>query len=52
MNLDDKEHVTSYFYRNSNKFNIYNFKTKKRFIQNLVIDTLRDLKRLKKKFKK
>lgn len=52
MNHNDKEHVTSYFYRNSDKFNIYNFKTKKKFSQNLVIDTLSDLKRLKKKFNK
>ena len=48
----DKEHVTPFFYRNYNKFKIYNFKSRKKFSKNLVIDTLSDLKRLKIKISK
>ena len=47
MTQFDKEHVTPFFYKNSNKFKIYNFKSRKKFSKNFVIDTLSDLKRLK-----
>ncbi len=44
-----REHVTKYFYKNSKKFNICNFKNKEDFSKiNLSIDTLSDYKKIKK----
>ena len=49
----DKEHVTRYFYRNSSKFRIKNFVNKKKTsIKKLSIDTIDDLKKILKHFKK
>ena len=48
----DKEHVTRYFYRNSNKIKIKNFKNKfKKKLINQAIDTKKDLEFIKKIFK-
>ena len=49
----DKEHVTTYFYKNSANFKIKNFinNSKKNHIK-LSIDTIGDLKRIKKNFNK
>ncbi len=49
----DKEHVTTYFYKNSEKFNIKNFvnKSKKKYIK-LSIDTIKNLTSIKKKIDK
>lgn len=42
---DDKENVTSYFYKNSSKFKILNIKNKVDFSSiNLSVDTIDDLK--------
>ena len=49
----DKEHVTSFFYRNPKKINIKNFENKnKKEIKNQVIDTKQDLIFVKNYFKK
>lgn len=49
----DKEHVTKYFYDNSNYFQIKNFKFNgKNKIMKLSIDTKKDLKDILKKFNK
>ena len=49
----DKEHVTKYFYDNSNRFQIKNFKFNgKNKIMKLSIDTKKDLKEILKKFDK
>ena len=49
----DKEHVTRYFYRNSSKFKIKNFVNKKKTSnKKLSIDTIDDLKKILKLFKK
>ena len=49
----DKEHVTKYFYDNSNRFQIKNFKFNgKNKIMKLSIDTKKDLKDILKKFDK
>jgi spore coat polysaccharide biosynthesis protein SpsF len=49
----DKEHVTKYFYDNSNRFLIKNFTFNgKNKIMKLSIDTKRDLKNILKKFNK
>ena len=48
----DKEHVTRYFYRNSKKIKIKNFKNKfKKKLINQAIDTKKDLEFIKKRFK-
>ena len=44
----DKEHVTTYFYKNNNKYKIFNFLNKKKLdLINLSIDTIDDLKMIK-----
>ena len=49
----DKEHVTKYFYDNSNKFLIKNFTFNgKNKIMKLSVDTKKDLKEILKKFNK
>ena len=49
----DKEHVTKYFYKNSNKFRVKNFTfNDKSKIMNLSIDTKKDLEKILKKFSK
>jgi len=49
----DKEHVTTYFYKNSSKFKIKNFTNKKKNkIKKLSIDTLNELKEILKIFTK
>lgn len=47
----DKEHVTTYFYKNSKKFKIKNFKTKKKTKIKYSIDKPSDIKNLKLLFK-
>ena len=37
MNQKDKEHVTRFFYRHKNRFNIKNVKQKRYFVQNLLL---------------
>lgn len=47
----EKEHVTTYFYKNYKNFKIYNFYSKKNFSKiNLSVDTSKDLKYLKKNY--
>ena len=47
----EKEHVTTYFYRNHKNFKIYNFYAKKNFSKiNLCVDTSKDLNYLKKNY--
>lgn len=47
-NRYDKEHVTSYFYKNKNKFKIYNYFNRQNFSNiNLSIDTIKDLKKIR-----
>ena len=47
--LKDKEHVTTYFYKNANKFSIKNFCIKRKYkLNNLSVDTIKDLKNIKK----
>jgi spore coat polysaccharide biosynthesis protein SpsF len=49
---NDKEHVTKFFYKNFNKFKIFNLKAKKKYENiNLCVDTLVDLNFLRKNFK-
>ena len=49
----DKEHVTKFFYKNSKKFNIKNFISKKKNKEiKMSIDTKNDLKVILKKFNK
>ncbi len=49
----EKEHVTTYFYKNYKKFKIFNFFAKKDLSKiNLCVDTLEDLKFLKKNYSK
>ena len=44
----NKEHLTSYFYKNEKKYSIVNFKNKKNFSKyNLAVDTLSHLKKIK-----
>jgi len=53
MNKDEMEHVTKYFYNNSRKFKIKNFKSDiANYSVNLCIDTIEDFKSLTKKYKK
>ena len=47
----DKEHVTTYFYRNHKKFKIKNLKTMKRINNKYSIDRPSEIKKLKKLFK-
>ncbi len=51
MNKTEKEHVTKYFYLNSDKFKILNFWNKGKNSIDQAVDTKQDLKRLKKKYK-
>ena len=47
MSTDQLEHVTKYFYDNSNRFMIKNFKSNKDYSKlNYCIDTKQDFKRL------
>ena len=48
------EHVTSYFYENKKNFKIFNFELQKNLNKkyNFCIDTVEDLKRIRKIFKK
>ncbi len=46
----EQEHVTQYFYNNFDKFNISNFKSRKKYKGKFSIDDKSDLKRLKKLF--
>tara|TARA_B100000242_G_C43018976_1_gene474067 strand:- start:227 stop:877 length:651 start_codon:yes stop_codon:yes gene_type:complete len=49
FSLNDKEHVTTFFYKNADKFLIKNFLIKRKYkISNLSIDTINDLKIIKK----
>ncbi len=48
MSNFDKEHVTTYFYKNFNKFKIKNFSTRKKFRIKNSVDTEDDLKRIRK----
>lgn len=49
----EKEHVTTYFYKNHKNFKIYNFYAKKNFSDiNLCVDTSKDLNFLKKNYSK
>ncbi len=49
FSLNDKEHVTTFFYKNASKFLIKNFLIKKKYkLSNLSIDTIDDLKIIKK----
>ncbi len=54
MNLFEKEHVTAFFYSNSKKFNIINFKNDniRRYIKNkkLSVDVKSDIKKILKFF--
>ena len=54
MNLFEKEHVTAFFYSNSKKFNIINFKNNniRRYIKNkkLSVDVKSDIKKILKLF--
>lgn len=44
----NKEHITSYFYKNEKNFNIVNFKSKKDYSKyNLAIDTVNDFKKIR-----
>ena len=50
---DDREHVTKYFYNNSNKFKVKNFTfEEKSKIVNLSVDTRKDLNQILKNFSK
>ena len=51
INKDEKEHVTKFFYRNKEQFCIKNFKTNKKNLSNLAIDTKKDLEKLRNRFK-
>ncbi len=52
FNSFDKEHVTPFFYRNKKKFKVINFKNNKIYkLNNFSVDTMKDLKRIKKYFK-
>ena len=49
----DREHVTKYFYNNSNKFKVKNFTFEKKVkIVNLSVDTRKDLNQILKNFSK
>ena len=49
----DREHVTKYFYNNSNKFKVKNFTFKEKSkIVNLSVDTRKDLNQILKNFSK
>ena len=53
MSKSDLEHVTRYFYKNSRKFKIKNFKSKnKKKIMKLSVDTISDFIKIKKKIDK
>ncbi|WP_075534774.1 cytidylyltransferase domain-containing protein [Candidatus Pelagibacter communis] len=53
MSKSDLEHVTRYFYKNSSKFKIKNFKSKnKKKIMKLSVDTISDFIKIKKKIDK
>ncbi len=52
FNKSQKEHVTSYFYKNHNEFNIKNFKLNKKNKMKLSIDTKSNLNFILKKFNK
>ena len=52
FSIFDKEHVTTYFYKNYSNFNIKNFKSKKASKEaDQVVDYPRDLKLISKMFK-
>ena len=51
INKDEKEHVTKFFYKNKEQFCIKNFKTNKKNLSNLAIDTKKDLEKLRNRFK-
>ena len=53
FNFFDKEHVTTYFYKNAKKFKIINFTNKYKLnSMKLAIDTINDLNNIKKRYKK
>ncbi len=53
MSKSDLEHVTRYFYKNSRKFKIKNFKSKnKKKVMKLSVDTISDFIKIKKKIDK
>lgn len=53
FNAHDKEHVTTYFYKNFKNFRIKNFVNKKRYnFTKLSIDTINDLSNIKKQLNK
>tara|TARA_Y100001958_G_scaffold160062_1_gene165716 strand:- start:802 stop:1440 length:639 start_codon:yes stop_codon:yes gene_type:complete len=53
MSKSDLEHVTRYFYKNSSKFKIKNFKSKnKKKVMKLSVDTISDFIKIKKKIDK
>lgn len=53
LKKDEKEHISTYFYKNKQKFKIINiFNTKNEAHLNLSIDTIFDYSKIKKKFEK
>ena len=49
---NDKEHIFSYFYRNKNKFKIFNLRSKIKYkIKHLSLDNFSDIKFLSKRIK-
>ena len=52
MSKYDKEHVTTFFYKNYKKFKIVNFKNKKNLSKvKISVDFKKDLKEIRKKLK-
>ena len=51
FSINEKEHVTKYFYKKSNRFKIKNFAFKGKYFFNQAIDYKKDLEFVKKKFK-
>ena len=54
MSKSEKEHVTTYFYKNYNKFKILNFSNntnKFKYIKNMTVDYKSDVKKIIKFFK-
>ena len=49
----DKEHITTYFYRNYKKFKIFNIENKKNYSNlNMSVDTKSDMIKMRQIFKK
>jgi len=53
FSLFDKEHVTTFFYKNAKNFKIKNLRSKKKYsFKNLSVDTIKNLNNIIKKFDK